>query len=100
MRCSLIVLFICSVCFGAANIDSIETKKIRSDSVSSTGNNFKRIKNDTIYSRLDTAHIGRFDTIYINQELLFPNRWDDVGDIKLDKVRETGTAGVPDWPYP
>ena len=97
MRCSLIILIAISFCFGAAQIDSTAFKKVRSDSIYSLGNNLKRIKNDTIYSKLDTAHIGRFDTLNINQELMFPLRWDDVGDIKLDKIRETGTSGVPDW---
>ena len=97
MRSALIILSLFTFSFGAANIDSIATKKIRSDSINSTGNKLKRIKNDTIYSMLDTAHIGRFDTLIINQEFMFPNRWDDAGDIKLDRVRETGTGGVPDW---
>lgn len=58
MRCSLIILFLASICFGAANIDSIACLKMRSDSIHVT-------KSQTIAGilKVDTIDIAGMNVI-------------------------------------
>ena len=88
----IVVLFTFGV-FAGTTTDTVKATK----AFVGTRGIIDTLKTKAVYSLKDTTHLGRVDTLTINQELLFPSRWDDAGDIKLDNIRTNGVGGNSDW---